>query len=38
MFYGSIVALITPFKNGQVDFQALEKLIDFHVENHTDAV
>ena len=38
MFYGSIVALITPFKNGEVDFKALENLIDFHVNNQTDAI
>lgn len=38
MFYGSIVALITPFKNVEVDFKALENLIDFHVNNQTDAI
>lgn len=38
MFYGSIVALITPFKDGEVDFKALENLIDFHINNHTDAI
>ncbi|MCX8059629.1 MAG: 4-hydroxy-tetrahydrodipicolinate synthase, partial [Aquificaceae bacterium] len=38
MFYGSIVALITPFRQGQVDLRALEGLIDFHVNNQTDAV
>ncbi len=38
MFSGSIVALITPFKNGEVDYEALGRLIDFHVENGTDAV
>ncbi len=38
MFKGSIVALITPFKEGEVDFQALAKLIDFHVDNGTDAI
>lgn len=38
MFQGSIVALITPFRDGGVDFVALEKLIDFHVQNHTDAL
>ncbi len=38
MFEGSIVALITPFKDGEVDYEALKKLIDFHVNNHTDAV
>lgn len=38
MFEGSIVALITPFKEGEVDYEALGKLIDFHVDNGTDAV
>ncbi len=38
MFSGSIVALITPFKNGEVDYEALGRLIDFHVENGTDAI
>ncbi len=38
MFEGSIVALITPFREGEVDFEALGKLIDFHVDNGTDAV
>ncbi len=38
MFEGSIVALITPFKDGEVDYEALGKLIDFHVDNGTDAI
>ncbi|HIC97343.1 MAG TPA: 4-hydroxy-tetrahydrodipicolinate synthase [Aquificaceae bacterium] len=38
MFEGSVVALITPFKDGEVDYESLGKLIDFHVENGTDAV
>lgn len=38
MFEGSIVALITPFKDGEVDYEALKKLIDFHVDNGTDAI
>ena len=36
---GSIVALVTPFKkDGSVDFDALERLIDFHLQNGTDAI
>ena len=39
MFSGSIVALITPFKlNGDVDFDSLKKLVDFHVDSGTDAI
>lgn len=38
MFKGSMVALVTPFKNGKVDFGALRKLIDFHLENGTDVI
>lgn len=39
LFTGSGVAIVTPFKeNGDVDFSALERLIDFQVENGTDAV
>ncbi len=38
MFSGSIVALITPFRNGEVDYEALGKLIEFHVDNGTDAI
>ena len=36
---GSIVALVTPFAaNGSVDFEALGHLVDFHLENGTDAI
>jgi len=38
MFKGSVVALITPFKNGSIDRKSLKALIDFHVKNGTDAV
>jgi len=38
MFKGSIVALITPFKNGKIDKNSLKKLINFHIENETDAI
>ena len=36
---GSIVALITPFhEDGSVNFEKLGELIDFHLENRTDAI
>ncbi|GBU10142.1 dihydrodipicolinate synthase [Gammaproteobacteria bacterium] len=39
MFSGSIVAIITPMSaDGGVDYQALEKLVEFHVVNKTDAI
>ena len=38
MFQGSICALITPFKNGSVDSAAFEKLIDWQIEQGTEAL
>ena len=38
MFSGSIVALVTPFRVGQIDYVALEKLIEFHISSGTDAI
>jgi 4-hydroxy-tetrahydrodipicolinate synthase len=38
MFTGSIVALVTPFKNGAVDWQSLEALIDFHLQSGTHGI
>jgi 4-hydroxy-tetrahydrodipicolinate synthase len=38
MFAGLTVAIITPFKNGQVDYDALRKLVDWHVEQGTDCL
>lgn len=35
MFQGAYVAIVTPFKNDQVDYDSLEKLIEMHVENGT---
>lgn len=37
-FKGSGVALITPFNKDGVDFEALEKLINYQLENKTDAI
>ena len=38
MFKGSMVALVTPFKNGKVDEKALENLVEFHIKNGTSAL
>ena len=36
---GSLVALVTPMeKNGDVDFNALENLIEWHIQNGTDGI
>ena len=32
MFRGSMPALVTPFKNGEVDLETLRKLVDWHVD------
>ena len=39
MFYGSLVALVTPFDgNNRVDFASLKRLIDFHVEQGSNGL
>ena len=38
LFAGVTVALVTPFKNGAIDFPALRKLVDWHVEQGTDCL
>lgn len=38
MFSGSIVALVTPFKNGKVDENKLRALIDFQIKNGTSGI
>ncbi|UCC96232.1 MAG: dihydrodipicolinate synthase family protein, partial [Candidatus Omnitrophota bacterium] len=39
MLKGSVVALVTPFRaNGEVNEDKLKFLIDWHVENKTDAI
>jgi 4-hydroxy-tetrahydrodipicolinate synthase len=38
MFKGSMVALVTPFKNGKVDEKALKELVEFHIKNGTTAL
>jgi 4-hydroxy-tetrahydrodipicolinate synthase len=38
MFRGAMVAIVTPFKNNQVDETALRELIEFQIANGTDAI
>ena len=39
MLKGSLVALVTPMlKNGEIDVVAFKKLIDFHIQEHSDAL
>ncbi|MDR0817019.1 MAG: 4-hydroxy-tetrahydrodipicolinate synthase [Clostridiales Family XIII bacterium] len=38
IFRGSGVAIVTPFKDGQVDYDALGKLLDWQVAESTDAI
>lgn len=38
MYSGSFVAMITPFKDGQIDEDGVRKLVEFHLENGTDGL
>ncbi len=38
MFEGSIVAIVTPFSDGNVDERALSELVEFHIENGTHGI
>jgi 4-hydroxy-tetrahydrodipicolinate synthase len=38
MFSGSIVAMVTPFKDGGVDWESLEGLVEFHIKNGTHGI
>jgi 4-hydroxy-tetrahydrodipicolinate synthase len=37
-FAGVTVALVTPFRDGEVDFDALGRLVDWHVEQGSDGL
>jgi 4-hydroxy-tetrahydrodipicolinate synthase len=37
-FAGLSVAIVTPFRNGEVDYPELNKLVDWHVEQGTDCL
>ena len=38
MFKGSIVALITPFRQGKLDEEALARLVEWHIEQGTHGI
>ena len=38
MFTGAMVALVTPFQEGEIDFQTLDELIDFQLEGGIDGI
>ena len=38
MIHGSIVAIVTPFKNGSIDENTLKDLIEFQIENGTHGI
>ncbi len=38
MFEGAIVAIVTPFRTGKVDYEAFEKLIEFQVSEGIDGI
>lgn len=38
LFYGCGTALVTPFKGNRIDFDALENLIDWQIDNDIDAL
>lgn len=38
MLSGSIVALITPFHNGEVDYESLKRLINWHINSGTQGI
>ncbi len=38
MFSGSFVAIVTPFKDGEVDYATLTKLVEWHIESGTHGI
>jgi 4-hydroxy-tetrahydrodipicolinate synthase len=38
VFTGAFVALITPFRDGVVDFDTLDELVEFHLRSGTDGI
>jgi 4-hydroxy-tetrahydrodipicolinate synthase len=38
MFTGALVALVTPFQDGEIDWRTLDELVDFQLENGIDGI
>lgn len=38
LFKGSGVAIVTPFKDGSIDYEKLGELIEWHINEKTDAI
>jgi len=38
MFTGAMVALVTPFQDGQIDFQTLDELVEFQLDGGIDGI
>ena len=38
LFEGSGVALVTPFKNGKINYEKMGELVEWHIKNKTDAI
>ena len=38
MFSGAMVAIVTPFSEGQVDYETLTELVEFQLENGIDGI
>ncbi|UCE48057.1 MAG: 4-hydroxy-tetrahydrodipicolinate synthase, partial [Phycisphaerales bacterium] len=38
MFAGAMVALITPFQDGEIDFETIDELIDFQLDGGIDGI
>ncbi len=38
IFEGAAVAIVTPFRDGSVDYEALKNLIEWQISSHTDAI
>ena len=38
MFAGLSVAIVTPFKDGEVDKEGLQNIVEFHVESGTQCI